>query len=721
MTGATGAAPRAAAAVLGLALLAAAVWVHRIEIDRPASHAELLQADTYRYYYPTAVYLHRELRAGRIPLWNPYQLAGQPYLALHVPAVLYPPNLVLFALLPPLPALAAHAVLHLFVAGLFTWLLAGRLGLSAPARLAAAAAFLLAPPLRLGFYMTPFLSTPAWLPALLWAIHGVASDGRGRWALALAAALALGFLGGHAQAFVYEVQMAGVYGAFALACVARRRSRLRAAGLALAGAALAFGLVAPQLLPSLELTAQAVRGLGGVTYAEAALPTVFPAGLAAGILRWLPAEQAGPHAPLVALPALALPLALAGLLAPRLRGHQALFLASAACVGCLMLGWHTPAFALYYELPLGNLFRLPSRMAFVWAFLAAMAVGIGIEAVRGRWPARGPRWLPAAAATALALAVGGDLYVRTRTTNAHPAVTGAYAGAPAEVIELLRRDPGRRRVFVETRGVYSTGAIDKFGMMNGVYALPDYEPSMPRAYLDYFRPTANEPWHGRLYAAAGDGAGRSEHLARPRLLDLMSVGFVFVEASAPPALLRALAGATGSGPRRVGRSFVFERRTAVPRAYAVRRVRTAPDLAGALAAIEAEAFRPLEEAVVTGPAPAAPDAPPAAGRDRVEIADYAADRVRLRAECAARCLAILTDLHYPGWRAEVDGRDAPIVATNAIFRGVWLEPGAHEVVYRFAPASLRAGLGLFGAALVAVGAGVALGPARARLRGRRGP
>src|SRR5262245_53706875 len=118
---------RAAAALAALLALAAAVWVHRIEIDRPSSHAGLLQADTYRYYYPTAVYLHRELRAGRIPLWNPYQLAGQPYLALHVPAVLYPPNLLLLAILPPLAALAAQAVLHLFVAGLFTWLFAGRL------------------------------------------------------------------------------------------------------------------------------------------------------------------------------------------------------------------------------------------------------------------------------------------------------------------------------------------------------------------------------------------------------------------------------------------------------------------------------------------------------------------------------------------------------------------------------------------------------------------
>jgi uncharacterized membrane protein YfhO len=78
---------------------------------------------------------------------------------------------------------------------------------------------------------------------------------------------------------------------------------------------------------------------------------------------------------------------------------------------------------------------------------------------------------------------------------------------------------------------------------------------------------------------------------------------------------------------------------------------------------------------------------------------------------------VLTDLDYPGWVASVDDREAPILATNAIFRGVWLDPGTHEVVFRFAPASFRAGVTLFAATLVVLCA-VAL---RARARRRRGP
>jgi len=706
------------AAVLGLACLAAAVWIHRIEIDRPSSHAELLQADTFRYFYPTAVYLHRELSSGRIPLWNPYQLAGQPYLALHVPALFYPPNAILLALLPPIPALAVHAVLHLFLAGLFTWLFAGRLGLSPPARLAAAAAFLLSRSLQVGFYMTPFLSTPAWLPALFWAIHGLASEARWRWALALAAGLALAFLGGHAQAFVYEAELAGIYGIFALFAVAPRGRRGRVAALAAAAGGLALGLAAPQLLPTLELTARAVRGVAGVSYAEAAPPTLSPAGLLHAVLRFVPAPVPGPHAPLVTLPALALPLALVGLLARRQRSHQALFLVLAVCVGALMLGAHTPAFGLYYALPLGNLFRVPTRMAFAWSFLGALGVGIGIEAVRERWPARGPRGLPGAIAAALGLAVGVDLYAHTRVENAHPAAGEAPLGAPPELVELLRRDATRSRVFVETTGVYSPGLLDKLGMMYGLFAVPDYEPSMPRAYLDYFGLDPREPWHGRLHLSPETAPERARYLASARLLDLMSVGWAVLEAPAPPALRRDVEAQTGSAPRRIGRSLLFARASALPRAYAVRRVVAAEDFAQARARIMGEAFDPRAEAVVTAPpAAAAPDAAPAPpGADRVEIADLAPQRVRLRAGCAARCLLVLTDLDYPGWRASVDGEEAPILATNAIFRGVWLEPGSHEVVFRFAPLAFTAGAAICAATLAAVVAAAVAGRG-----GRRGP
>jgi hypothetical protein len=55
---------------------------------------------------------------------------------------------------------------------------------------------------------------------------------------------------------------------------------------------------------------------------------------------------------------------------------------------------------------------------------------------------------------------------------------------------------------------------------------------------------------------------------------------------------------------------------------------------------------------------------------------------------------VLSDPMYPGWRAKVDGREAPISPSRGLLRSVDLLSGAHEVVFSFVPRSLYAGLGV---------------------------
>jgi hypothetical protein len=420
------------------------------------------------------------------------------------------------------------------------------------------------------------------------------------------------------------------------------------------------------------------------------------------MLRGLTPLGVGPFEPMLTLPALALPLACLAFVARARRAHALLFAGLALFVALVMLGPHTPFFALYHRLPLGALFRGPSRFAFAWSFFFAMLLAFGIEAVGALQPSgRGAR----AAAALLALAVVVDAYALTRIENAHPIRTGDYLGSSPEVIAFLKADASGSRVFVESFDVTSTRSLDKLGQRNRVFAVPDYEPSMPAAYRDYFRPTTRQPWHGRLHLVPGRDPQRAEHLARPRLLDLLSVRWAVLELPAPRALVEGLREATGSAGTQLGQALLFERADALPRAYAVRRVRSVPDFASAIAAIEAPDFEPRAEAVAIGSEPA--DAGPPAGLaevesaapDRVALVALEPERVAVRAECSARCLLVLTDLFYPGWRASVDGREAPILRTNAIFRGVWLAAGRHQVVFRFEPASFRIGLGIFAATL----------------------
>lgn len=701
---------RILATLLGLAVLPAVVWVHRVHVDRPARFALLLNADVFGYFYPTAAFVHRTLRGGSLPLWNPNQFAGQPFLGLHVPGALYPPNLAIMGLLDPRHALAAGFVFHAAISGVFTWLFAARLGLGPAGRLLAALVYMLSGPTMFGIYMPAFLASQAWLPAILWALHGLLAEVRPRWAIALAASVSLAFLPGHAQGFVYTMQFAVAYGLFGLVWVTPRGRRWRALGLAALGALVAVGLVAPQLLPALELAAQGTRDLGGVPLATAAHGQAEPPALLRGLVGgYASSRTEGPLRWLVALPAASLLLAVLGLRARRLRAAWLLLLGGAVLTALFMLGTRSPVFPIYHALPLGNLFRNPVRIAFLYVFLAAMLAGIGVDGLREVAQA----WLgrrAAAVTAALVVAVTAvELYGRTKVGYGHPFLGLPVPAALTELAEFVRTRPGHPRVFIEsTRLPAPPPFFPKAGTFLGFPAVPDYEPNMPAAYRAYFRPD-EAVWHGKLSVVFGPRDPSRDRMRR--LLDLMSVRYYATLDERPEAedALRAFAAGPEIG---LGAGRVFERPSALPRAYAVRRAVGVPDVAAALEHLAGDAFDPRRDAVVVGGAAetagladlgAADDA--SGSVDVAEIVREGATEVVVGATCRARCLLILTDLHYPGWRAEVDGRAATVHTVNALFRGVILEPGAHRVVYGYAPASLCIGGWLFaGAAALALAA-----------------
>ncbi|NIQ58451.1 MAG: hypothetical protein GWN71_35465, partial [Gammaproteobacteria bacterium] len=97
--------------------LAAAWWMVEF-IDAPEGTRVLSQTgDLYAYVVPMADYAFGSLREGRLPLWNPYQLCGMPFLATYVVGVFYPPHL-LYLFVDPALGVEILVVLHLVLAGL---------------------------------------------------------------------------------------------------------------------------------------------------------------------------------------------------------------------------------------------------------------------------------------------------------------------------------------------------------------------------------------------------------------------------------------------------------------------------------------------------------------------------------------------------------------------------------------------------------------------------
>lgn len=126
----------------------------------------------------------------------------------------------------------------------------------------------------------------------------------------------------------------------------------------------------------------------------------------------------------------------------------------------------------------------------------------------------------------------------------------------------------------------------------------------------------------------------------------------------------------------------------LPRAYLARAIAPVADLDAALAVLREHAGR------VTAVEGLGVDVQPAAPGDTAAITAYAPERVVVHTSTAGPALLVLSDSFYPGWSATVDGAPAPIYAANALFRGVVVPAGSHEVIFEFAPAGWAAGLWL---------------------------
>jgi hypothetical protein len=93
---------------------------------------------------------------------------------------------------------------------------------------------------------------------------------------------------------------------------------------------------------------------------------------------------------------------------------------------------------------------------------------------------------------------------------------------------------------------------------------------------------------------------------------------------------------------------------------------------------------------------------PAGQTRRAEVARREPNRLEVKTESAASSILVLSENHYPGWRAFVDGQPIKIMRVNYNQRGVALPSGNHLVALVYQPRSALAGLVISLLALVAL-------------------
>lgn len=240
-----------------------------------------LQWDAIAQFYPWRVFYARSMKTGHIPLWNPHQFSGTPFLANGQSACLYPLNLI-FLIFDPITALTIFAALHLFLAQVFMYWLMRELGAKELGAIVAAIVFAFSAFMVLWLELPTFISVAVWLPLALMLVNRAVERRSGFYGVLSGLVLGLTFLAGHFQIAFYVVLATGLWWLWKIVGVWRSEgatcTKLKVIW-PLIGCIVIAGLIAaPQILPTQELAAnshrvRAVTEEGYQAFVANALPT----------------------------------------------------------------------------------------------------------------------------------------------------------------------------------------------------------------------------------------------------------------------------------------------------------------------------------------------------------------------------------------------------------------------------------------------------------------
>ena len=353
-------------------------------------------SDQYIAGYPFREFAAESLRSGSgFPLWNPFLQGGMPYVAAMHGDIFYP-TFLLRSVMPTDVAMTWGFVLHVMLAGIFTYGFLRAAGLGFYPALVGGLAYLMSGPIA-GLVSPGHdgkLFVSALLPLACWVLTlGVRHGAAWAWG-ALSIVVGLAVLSPHPQLLQYMLLTAGAY-ALWLALERRdgasglpRPLAFRRLAYALGAVLLGFAMGAIQYLPVREYVAWSPRAGGkgwehAISYSmplEELVSTYVPQ--FSGILDayW---GRNGIHFHSEYFGAAALFLAVAGVFrADRAGGRGfARFWSGAFVVSLLWtLGGSTPFYRLVYALVPGtSYFRAPSTMMYVTMFAVAVLAALGTE------------------------------------------------------------------------------------------------------------------------------------------------------------------------------------------------------------------------------------------------------------------------------------------------------------------------------------------------------
>jgi hypothetical protein len=703
------------------------------------------QADIYLHFAAWRQFGFDEMRKGHLPLWNPHYLCGNPFLGNFESALLYPLNWQ-YLCMPLAAAINWGIVLHVFLAGFFTYLWASYRGFHPLAAFLSGAIFMWGGAYYLHLYAghLPNLCVMVWASLIFLAIDGFLDQQKGLWILLGIFSVSMQILAGHPQ-YVY---FTGLAAAFYLVLNLKKHSHKLNAFMGFAGFYVGALLVtAVQSWTGLEALWDSARHLS-LDFSSASSFSFPPQNLLTVFLPDFFGNLEPGHywgswylwevSLFIGMTSFVLAVSAVIQVKPQER-RWALTMVLVTLM--IAFGAYTPFYSfLYHFVPLFNGIRGVSKFVFLSSLFLAMLSGMGLN----HWlinPQSSSKWFGVLMGIGVVfLGLGGLVYGSAlkglEGIWGHVFSTLPWLNRPFALMDL----PAQNHLVIQS-GIGAGSSLLWGGVICLVLALLFYFGSTRKiavygiavlAILELFvfartnRPTFDmsqlqasydrisgfflkNPGDYRVYgieakSLVADGLDiwedepmvpsryakfvcYSQGIAENRLF---SVSPVFTKFGKVFGLIRLknLLSDDGQALHSYGLPFPI-----MPRMALIYHWDIQPDSATELKTITDENFNP-SQIVLLETTPGFLSIP---GDERggLRWIDHSTDEIEVQAKTIKPCILLVTDNYSPGWKAEAlpdsSQKDYQVLPGDYFLRAIPLEPGHHHFVLKYRPVSFEIG------------------------------
>lgn len=728
-------------AALGLLFALWLLFFWRLFTPVQTDQASLTNGDFSGQFVAFGAYQYARFAEGEVPLWNPYNNGGLPFIADTQAAVFYPPRLLTILLSKAAGGWSYHALelemtVHVLAYSWMMYALVRRMTLRCPgsvygafvaALVAAYGGFLTGyPPLQLAL-----LEASIWLPLAALGVLEATQRRiiRWRWLALTGFGLGLSWMAGHPQTSWFLTYLLVAYFGYR---VFQQKYHWRAFVVgALFFGMIAFGLAAVQLLPGVEYLPRTARtdlgfdAKGSGFLFQDLTQFVFP-----GIL--------GPWWPLY-VGITGLTLAVIALLR---RARESFFWGAAAITALLMsFGENSALFhVLYNALPGLRYFRGQERAVYLVANSLAILAGLGMVCLVSWNKTQYPR-MTRRLQGALALLTGfllisstGVLFTRLGTAEAYSvSVSGMFFSALIAFLTLLilraiLNQPSRLLTWL----LVGLLAFDLFtvNMDNSSYdPIPPSEqlamtppPLVNHALQDVAGPFRVDGFRGvgdnyaSLYKVM-DIRGISPlfinslytliepERINPVAWELLAVRYVFTDWNELPVPSEIVA----QGEDRYGPVNLHRLRDPRPFALLLTKVTVVDSDAFARALLGDPNFNPRDTVILNQHSALQTD-PAVEQAGSAEVRTFSPEYIEIEVNASVDAILSIAQPDYPGWHAAIDGQPTEILRAYGGLSAVTVPEGRHVIRLIYDPLSYRAGaiLSLFTWGLLSILGGITL-------------